>query len=205
MERSVEEVLGRLAIQLVGLGVGVADTDELHERQAVWVRVLAILFDPAPVVADVLSGEQVPVVRQRAVHVVVLRAEVPGLDRPAAWDPDRRVGLLHRSRDRVHGAHLVEASVEGEGLGLGPGAFDQVDRLGVLRAERSGVGAVRVRRVHRGADREAGDDAPTRHEVEHGHLLRDPNRWVVERDRVAEQRDRRSRCARSDDRAEQVR
>ena len=93
VQRAVEEVLGRLAVQRVGLGVGVGDADELGDREAVRVVVLAVRLDPAPVPGDGLADHLVAVVREGAVDEVVLGAEVPRLDRTAAGDPHGWVRL----------------------------------------------------------------------------------------------------------------
>ena len=73
------------------------------------------------------------------VDVVELRAPLPGLDRAAARDPDRRVRLLDRPRPRVDVAELVEASVPREGRRLAPRLHDQVVApRGSARAAGSG-------------------------------------------------------------------
>ena len=129
MQRAVEEVLGRLLVQAVGLLVGVGDADELEERQPVGVGVLAVGLDLAPEPADRLLGHQVPVVREGGVDEVVLGAEIPRLDRTAAGDPDRRMRLLQRPGQHVDVAHLGEPPVEGEGLRRRPGPEDELDAL----------------------------------------------------------------------------
>ena len=100
---------------------------------------------------------------------------------------------------------LVELAVEGERLGARPRLADQLDAFVVLGPQLAGVDAVRVAGVHRGADREAGDQAAPAEEVDHRELLGDPHRRVVERDRVAEHGDRRLRRAVGEDRGDQVR
>jgi hypothetical protein len=189
VQGAVEEVLGRLAVQPVRLLVGVGDPDELQERQAIRVRVLAVLLDPAPEAGDRLLGHEVAVVGQRGVDVVPGRAEVPGLDRSPARDPDRRVRALQRPGQDVHVAHLGEPAVEGERFGRGPRLEDQVDAFEVLLAEVPGVDAVGVGGVHGRADGEAADEAAVRQQVDHGHLLGHPHGRVVERDRVAQDGD----------------
>ena len=55
VQRAVEEVLGRFAVELVRLGIGVGDADELGDGKSVRVVVLAVRLDPAPVAADRLA------------------------------------------------------------------------------------------------------------------------------------------------------
>ena len=98
--------------------------------------------------------------------------------------------LLERARPEVDVANLVVFAVPGEDVGVLPGAQDQVVVLLVLVAQRGRIGAEAEVVVHRGADRESGDEASARHHVEHGHFLGHAGGRVVERDRLAEQQDR---------------
>jgi hypothetical protein len=59
-------------------------------------------------------------------------------------------------------------------------------RLGIALAQGRRDAAIGVVRVHRGADREAGDEPATRQHVEHREFLGDADRRLVERDRAAE-------------------
>src|SRR3954453_11849779 len=93
------------------------------------VVVAAMSLDPRPVTANGLAHHLVAVVRQGAVDVVVLRAEVPRLHRAAARYPHRRMRLLPRARHRIDMTLLVEATVEGERLGRLPRLHDQFDAL----------------------------------------------------------------------------
>ena len=98
---------------------------------------------------------------------------------------------LDRARPDVDVALLVEAAVEGEGVGVGPGAQDQVVRLVVAVAQQRRVLAVGVAGVHRRADREAGDQPSAGDHVDHGELFGHAGRRVVQRQRVAHDADRR--------------
>ena len=113
--------------------------------------------------------------------------------------------LLDRPRPDVDVALLVEAAVEGERLLLGPGAQHEVVGLVVAVAQLARVGAVGIGRVHRRADREAGDQAPARDAVDHGELFGHPRRRIVEREAVAEHADRRVGGAARQRRGDQVR
>ena len=129
VQAAAVEILGRLGVQLHRLLAAFGDADELQEAGAVRIAVLAepVHLGPEPVhrrLADLVA-----VVGQIAVDVVHLGAPLPGLDRAAAGNPDRRMRLLHRARPDVDVALLVEAAVEGEGVLLGPGAHHQVVRL----------------------------------------------------------------------------
>ncbi len=146
-------------------------------------------FDPLPEAFHELLAAQVAAEAEVAVVVVVLGAEVPGLDRAAAGDPDRRVRLLDRLRPGVHVAQLEVLAVPGEGVLLRPGAQDQVVRLLVLVAQRGRVGSVGVVVVHRRAHGEAGDQAPAGDHVQHRHLFGHARRRVVEGDRLAQEQD----------------
>jgi hypothetical protein len=115
------------------------------------------------------------------------------------------VRLLVRARHGVHVAVLVELAVERERLGGRPRLQDQLDALVVLRSQLAGVDAVRVARVHRGADGEAGNEAALAEHVDHRHLLGDTDRRVVERDRVAEHHDRGPLGAVGEHRGDEVR
>ena len=94
--------------------------------------------------------------------------------------------LLERLRPQVDVAQLGVLAVEREDvLGL-PRLENQIVSLVVLLANRRGNFAVAEVGIHRGADREAGDQAPARNHVEHREFLGDANRRIVKRDRVAE-------------------
>ena len=91
-------------------------------------------------------------------------------------------------RPRVHVVEVVVLADILERAGLGPGADDQVVRLGValLRLRR-----IDPHRVIFGADaaHEAGDEAAARQVVEHRVFFGDHQRIVEERQRPAEDRD----------------
>src|SRR5207302_10014526 len=91
----VEEVVDvRPPLALAG-AIGVAETHLLEEGLAVRVRVGAERGPPLPVAVEHALGALVAAEGEVAVVVVVLDAEVPGLERAEARDPDRRM--------RVHG------------------------------------------------------------------------------------------------------
>ncbi len=189
VETAVEEVADVLLVELLGLLVGLAHTHDLGECAAVGRLVLAERRDAVPVAVHQRLAAQVAGEREVGVVVVVLGAEVPGLDRAAAGDVDRRVRLLDRLGPAVHVAELVVLAVEGEGLVLRPGPHDEVVGLEVLVAgERRDLAVAEVG-VHRRADREAGHQAPAGDHVEHRELLGHADRRVVERDRVADHAD----------------
>ena len=76
--------------------------------------------------------------------------------------------------------------------------------LVVAVAQLARIGAVRVGRVHRRADREAGDQPPARDAVDHGELLGHPRRRIVEGEAVAEHADGRVRRPPGQRRGDQV-
>ena len=205
MQAAAVEILGRLAIDAVGLLAALGDADELQKAGMVRVPVLAepVHFGPEPVHRR-LPG-LVAVIGQVAIDVVHLGAPAPGLDRAAARYPDRRTRLLHRARPDVDVALLVEAAVEGEGVGLGPRLDDEIVRFEVALAQHRRVLAVGVAGVHRRADREAGDQPPARDHVDHRELFRDPGRRIVQRQRIAEDAQRRVGRAPRQRRRDQIR
>ena len=99
--------------------------------------------------------------------------------------------MLDRPRPDVHVALLVEAAVEREGVGVGPGAQDQVVRLMIAVAQQRRVLAVGEAGVHRRADREPGDQPPAGDHVDHGELFCHARRRIVQRQRVAHDAQRR--------------
>ena len=153
---------------------------------------LSSLGDAVPVAVEQPLAGEVPAEGEVRVVVVVVEAEVPRLDRAAARDVDRRVRLLDRLRPAVDVAQLVVLAVEGERLVGRPRPHDQVVGLGVLVAGQRRDLAVAEVGVHRRADREAGDEPAAADAVEHGELLGDADRRVVEGDRVADHADRRA-------------
>ncbi len=193
VQAAVEEVADVLGVELLGLAIGVGDADDLRERRAIGRRVLPLGGDALPEAVEELLPPDVAGEREVGVVVVEVGAEVPGLDRAAAGNVDRRVRLLDGLRPAVHVAELRVLAVEGEGLVLLPRPHDELVRLVVLVAgERRDLPVAEVR-VHRRADREAGDEPPAGDHVQHGELLRHADGRVVERDRVADDADGRPR------------
>ena len=91
-------------------------------------------------------------------------------------DPHRRPGLLHRAGPDRDVLARPEAPLEGEAL-LSPGARDHV--VGFLKPRAGFRQGNVVHRIFAGnARREAGDDAPVRHAVEHGELFGEPQRLM---------------------------
>ena len=185
MQAAAVEILGRLAVEPVGLLAGLGDADELQKAGVIRVSVLAEPVHLVPEAVHRRLAGLVAEIGQVGVDVVHLGAPVPGLDRAAARDPDRRVRLLHRPRPDVDIALLVEAAVEGKGVLLGPGPHYQVVRLVVALAQHARVLAIGKTGVHRRPDREAGDQPPARDAVDHREFFGDPGRRVVERQGVA--------------------
>ena len=105
---------------------------------------------------------------------MVARRELPGLG-AGAGHVKGRVRLLHRARPDRDRAVLVIAAEPPERPRLGPGATDQMKRLGktVARFRRVNVvGHVFVRR----AAHHAGNQSAAGHCVEHRELFRNPYR-----------------------------
>jgi hypothetical protein len=97
--------------------------------------------------------------------------------------------LLNRFGPQVYVAQLGVLAVEGEDLLLGPRLHDQLVRFVVFLAQRGGDFAVAEVGVHRGADREARAQTPTRHHIEHREFLGDANRGIIQRDGIAQHDD----------------
>src|SRR5204862_4859996 len=110
-----------------------------------------------------------------------LRAPLPGLDRAAARNPDRRMRLLDGPRPDVDIALLVEAAVERKGVLLGPGPHYEIVRLVVAFAQHARVLAIGETGVHWRPDRETGDQPPARDAVDHREFFGDTGRRIVER------------------------
>ena len=106
---------------------------------------------------------------------------------------DRR-RVLDRPRPDVHMAKLVVAPVPREGIGVRPGAANEVMRFLVLLARQRRYLPVAVIRVHRRADRETGDEPSARNAVEHREFFGDAHRRIVERDGIAEHHEADIRC-----------
>ena len=185
MQAAAVEILGRFGIELQRLLARFGDADELQKAGAIRVHVLAELLHLVPEPGHRRLPGFVAVIDEIAVDVVHLGAPLPGLDRPAAGDPDRRMRALDRARPDVDVALLVEAAVEGEGVLLGPGLDDQVVRLVIALAQHRRVLAIGVAGVHRRADREAGDQPAARDAVDHREFFGHARRRIVERQRIA--------------------
>jgi hypothetical protein len=97
--------------------------------------------------------------------------------------------LLERPRPDVHVAQLGVLAIEREDLRPAPGLHDQVVRLVVLLAQGGRRHAVAEVGVHGGAHREARDEPAAGQAVQHGELLGDARRRVVESDAIAEDDD----------------
>src|SRR5207247_9932582 len=104
-----------------GRSVGVAETDLLEEGAGVGVRLLAERRQALPVAVHHLLRALVAAEGEVAVVVAVLGAEVPGLDRTEARDPDGGVRFLDGLRPEVDVAERGVLPVPGAGLGPGPG------------------------------------------------------------------------------------
>src|SRR5206468_2386209 len=87
--------------------------------------VLPLGGDALPEAVEELLAADVAGEREVGVVVVEVGAEVPGLDRAAARDVDRRVRPLDGLRPAVHVTELRVLAVEGEGLILLPGPHDE--------------------------------------------------------------------------------
>ena len=160
---------------------GLANADELEESGLIRILVLAqpVHFGPEPI--HRCPAGLVSVIGQVAVNVIHFGAPTPGLHRTAAGHPDGGMRMLHRARPDVHVALLIESAVEGEYFGRGPGADDQVVRLVIAFAKLAGIGAVSVAGVHRGADREAGNESPAGDAVDHGEFFGHAGRRIIKR------------------------
>src|SRR5207237_5603462 len=125
MEALVEEVVDVRPPLALARRVGVADADLLEERAGIRVLLLAELAEPLPVPLHHLLGALVAAEGEVAVVVAVLGAEVPGLDRAEAGDPDRRMRLLDRLRPKIHVPELGVLAVPGERFALRPRLDDE--------------------------------------------------------------------------------
>ncbi len=163
VQAAVVEVVDVLGIEPLGLLVGLGHADGLGEAGAIGRGVGRVaLGHPVPVALHQRLGADVAGEAEVGIGIGVVDAEVVGLHRAAAGDVDRRMRLLDRPRPDVDVAQLVVAAVEGERLALGPGADDQLVRLGVFLAGQGRDLAVAVVGVHRGADRESRPPAARR-------------------------------------------
>src|SRR5258708_28239830 len=90
MQAAAIEIFGRLLVELHRLFARLGDADELQKAGAVGIAVLAEPLHLAPEAHHRLAPGLVAEIREVAVDVVHLRAPLPGLERAAARDPDRR-------------------------------------------------------------------------------------------------------------------
>ena len=186
VEASVVEVVHVRRVVLLRLLVGLRHGDDLREAEAVRIQLLALLRHHFPVAVGNLLARDVSEVRKEAVLVIVIGAEVVGLDRSAAGNPNRRMRLLQRLRPQVHVTQLGVLAVEREHVFGLPGLDDQIVSLVILLANRRGNFAVAEVGIHRGSDREARDQPSARNHVEHREFLGDANRRIVKRYRIPE-------------------
>ena len=186
VQASVVEVVHMRSKEPFGLGVGVGDADHLGKTRAIRRRVDLPFLDALPVTLHQQLGAHVPRVAEVGIRVGIVDAEVVGLDRAAAGNEDRRRRLLDRLGPAIDVAQLGIAAVEGERFVGRPRLADEIVRLGIFLARQRRDRAVGVVGVHRGADRKARHQTAARQHVEHGHLLGNPQRRIVERDRITQ-------------------
>src|SRR5581483_9254159 len=98
VQAAVEEIIDVFGVVLLGLGVSLGNRDELQEAGAVGIGLGALLRHLLPETVHYFLSVLVAEVRQVAVGVVVIEHPVPGFDRTAARDPNRRMWLLERTR-----------------------------------------------------------------------------------------------------------
>ncbi len=96
VEASIVEVVHVRRVVALGLLVGLRHRHHLGEAEAVRIELVAPLRHRRPVALGHLLCPEVTEEGEEGVLVVVAGAEVPGLDRAAAGNPDRRMGLLER-------------------------------------------------------------------------------------------------------------
>ena len=168
------------------VGVGHVDRDEPSRLERVG-RVALGVARVAEHLERALEHAQVEV-RDAHVRVVVASDELHRLERAGTGDPDLGVRLLDGAGPRVHVADPEVLAHPLERAGRRPGLDDEVVRLleplaGVRRVDRERV----VLRA--AADDHAGDQASAADVVDDRELLGDARRRVVERERVADDRD----------------
>src|SRR5207245_5604007 len=115
MQASAIEIFGRPAVEAIGFLAALRHADELQKTGVIRV---AVFSEPVHLLPEALHRRLpglVAVIRQIAVDIVHLGAPLPGLDRAAARDPDRRMRLLHRPWPDIDIALLVEPAIEGKG------------------------------------------------------------------------------------------
>ena len=182
-----------LGVEPLRLGVRFADANDLREAGAIGRIVGAELGHALPIGLHQRVGAHIAVVAEIRIRIGIFDAEIVGLDRAAAGDVDRRMRLLQGLRPDIDVAQLGIAAVEGERRVLVPRPHDQLMRLGIFLARQRRNLSVGVVRVHRGANRKAGNEPSAGDIVQHGEFLGDADRRIVERDRVAEHDQRGSR------------
>src|SRR6185437_7114014 len=101
MQATAVEIFGGLLVEPHRLLAALGDADELQEARAIGIAVLAKPLHLAPEAHHRLAPGLVAEIGEIAVDIVHLGAPLPGLDRAAARDPDRRVRLLQRMRPDV--------------------------------------------------------------------------------------------------------
>jgi len=209
--QAVAEVrLEVLAVEPLGLGVGVGDADGLQEGEPVGVLVAALLLGDLPeAVEDPLAGERRAEPAQIGEDVLALEHVGERARRAPARHPYGRSRLLHGTRPDVHGRVAGVLAVPGERLGVAPRPLEQLAALLGAEARLDRRDAAVPIRVVAEPDRQPGDQSPGAQHVEDRVLLGDLERLTGLAERSPEHRDRRIEaldlCRVGDDRGREVR
>ena len=190
IEQLVEEILGVLGVEVLGLGIGLADANELQETEPVGIVVAPLARDQLPIAVAHRLGVLGAVIAQMAEAMVQADDIFRGRGDAGAGNPDRRMRLLDRPRPEVHHAELIMLAVPGEDLLRRPGLGHQRQRLAVALALFDRDDGVRDRRVRRQPRGEAGNQPPAADAVEHRVFLGDARRRRGRGQRRAELDDR---------------
>ena len=122
------------------------------------------------------------------IRIAVLRRPDDRFVTDDARNPDARVRLLQRQRPGVHDALMEVLALPPERTRHGPGLHDQVVRFLEPFAVEGGVGVGRQLFLPAAAH-EPGHQAALGDHVDHRQLFRQPDRIVVQRQRIAQQHD----------------
>ncbi len=173
----------------LGRRIGVGDGHQLQEAGAVRIGLDTAYLTAIPVAFENLAAPDEAEITQVAIAIVVVQTPIPGLDAATTGNPHRRMGLLHWAWPNIDIAQLRILAVKTERLRTGPGLDDEIVSFLILVAQGGRNFTIGKIRIHRGADRKAGNKTAAGHHVEHRKFFGNAHGRIVEGDAVAQHDD----------------